>query len=165
MERNLDTLKDEIVEYLKAEGFTIFYGFTRMLDETPVVYWNVDERPDFREFLAAARDLGARVIVYMARAFDSGMVDRALQLLEECDFSRDEHRSYERRLKEFRPYDGFTCAIELSFDYATRLYMYAVEADWYSDFLQLSDEIEAAARESDDEDEDDESMGGYFSRN
>lgn len=165
MERNLDTLKDEIVEYLKAEGFTIFYGFTRMPEETAVVYWNVDERPDFREFLDAARDLGARVIVYMARAFDTGLVDRSLQMLEECDFSRDERRSYERRLKEFRPYDGFTCAIELSFDYSARIYMYVVEADWYSDFLQLSEEIEAAARESGEEDEDDESMGGYFSRN
>ncbi|MCS7315768.1 MAG: hypothetical protein RMI94_05430 [Bryobacterales bacterium] len=165
MELNLDTLKEEIVEYLKGEGFTIYYGFTRMMDELPVVYWNVDERPDFREFLAAARELGVKVIVYMARAFDSGMVDRALQMLDDCDFSRDERRSYERRLKEFRPYDGFTCAIELSFDYAARVYMYAIEADWYNDFLQLSDEIEAAAQEGDEEDEDKDSMGGYFSRN
>lgn len=165
MALNLDTLKDEIVEYLKSEGFTIYYGFTRMVDELPVVYWNVDERPDFREFLAAARELGVKVIVYMARAFDDSMVDRALQMLDECDFSREERRSYERRLKEFRPYDGFTCSIELSFDYAARVYMYAVEADWYSDFLQLSDEIEAAAHEGGEEDEDEDSMGGYFSRN
>jgi hypothetical protein len=167
MELNLDTLKDEILEYLKTEGFTVFYGFTRMLDELPVVYWNTEDRPDFREFLQAARELGVKVIVYLARTFDAEMVESTLGVLNECDFTREERRSYERRLREFQPYDGFTCAIELSFDYQSRVFMYALEADWYTDFLELSDEIHAAARESaeEDEGEDDESMGGYFSRN
>ncbi|MGC8791931.1 MAG: hypothetical protein ACP5U2_00900 [Bryobacteraceae bacterium] len=167
MELNLDTLKEEITEYLKAEGYTVFYGFTRLMDEAPVVYWNTDAKPDFREFLQAARDLGIKVIVYMARTFEAEMVDRALRLLDECDFTREERRSYERRLRDFRPYDGFTCAIELSFDYQYRVFVYSLEADWYTDFLELSDEIEAAARETsgEDEEDDEDSMGGYFSRN
>jgi hypothetical protein len=166
MELNLDTLKDEILEYLKIEGFTVFYGFTRMLDELPAVYWNTEYRPDFREFLQVARDLGVRVVVYMARTFDAEMVDRTIRLLDECDFSREEKRSYERRLRDFRPYDGFTCVIELSFDYQSRVYIFGLEADWYTDFLELSEEVEAAARESaSEEDEDEGSMGGYFSRN
>lgn len=164
MALNLDALKDEILAYLQAEGFTVFHGFTRQLDELPCVYWDTINRPDYRAFLEAARQVGAKLIVFQARPFMAEMVDRALADLKRANLSREEERNFERQLRKFRDYEGFTCAVELSFDYQSRVYLFSLEAEWYEDYLELTDRIEAAIPEEEQEDEED-SMGGYFSRN
>ena len=43
----------------------------------------------------------------------------------------DERRMTERRLKELRAYDGFTCAIELSFDMGQRAYIFELRTDFW----------------------------------
>lgn len=163
MNLNLDALKDEVPAYLEAEGFVVFRGFTGLADEGPCVYWDTHTHPDYRMFLRAAREAGVRLIVFGARPFSAGMVDEAMARLEDCELSREERRSFERRLRDLRAYDGFTCALELSFDHQSRVYLFNLQADWYEEYLDLTDEIEAAAREEEEEDEG--SMGGYFSQN
>jgi len=164
MALNLDALKDEILAYLETQGFIVFHGLTRLPDELPCVYWNTYDRPDYRAFLETARAAGVKLIVFHARSFHAEAVDSALARLEECEMSREEKRSLERRLRQFRDYEGFTCAVELSFDYQARVYFFNLEAEWYGDYLELTDQIEAAMPEEEREDEGD-SMGGYFSRN
>lgn len=162
MHLNLDTLKDEILGYLQAQGFVVFHGLARLQEGNPAVHWDTRNYPDYRMFLDAAREAGARLIVFGARSFSSDMVEEALARLEDCDLARDERRALERRLRELRGYEGFTCALELSFDQQGRCYLFSLEADWYAEYLDLLDEIEAALPE---EEEDEDSMGGYFSRN
>lgn len=163
MAANLDALKDEILAYLQAEGFVVYRGYTRQVEDEVFVYWDARGFPDFRLFLGTAREVGARLIVFAARTFSEEMVEDALGRLEESELSREDRRAIERRLRELRAYDGFTCALELSFDYQSRVYLFSLEADWYEDYLDVLDEIEAATPEGEEEDEG--SMGGYFSRN
>lgn len=163
MTLNLDALKDEILDYLQTEGFVVFRGYSRIMDEGPYVYWDTDGHPDYRQFVETARQVGVKLIVYNWRTFTTDMVDSAIERLEESDLSREDRRSLERRLRALRDYDGFTCGVELSFDYQGRTYLFNLNADWYEDYLDLLDEIDAAMSEEDEEDED--SMGGYFSRN
>lgn len=163
MTPNLDVLKDEILAYLETEGFVVFRGYSRQLNDSSCVYWDTVGHPDFRKFLQAARGVEARLIVYHARRFSDEMVEDALERLQECDLPREEHRRLERRFRELRAYDGFTCALELSFDYQARTYLFELQADWYEDYLDLLEEIEAAAPEQEEEDEG--PVGGYFSRN
>jgi len=165
MTLNLDALKDEILAYLEAEGFVIFHGLGRSAEGSPAVYWDTRAYPDYRMFLHAAREAGARMIVFGVRSFSSEMVEEALARLEDCDLARDERRAFERRLRDLRAYDGFTCALELSFDQQGRSYLFNLEADWYMEYLDLLDEIEAALPEEEDEERGEDSMGGYFSRN
>lgn len=165
MTLNLDTLKDEILAYLQAQGFVVFHGLARSGEGHPAVYWDTHAYPDYRMFLEAARQAGARLIVFGARTFSSDMVEEALARLEDCDLAREERRAFERRLRELRAYEGFTCELELSFDQQGRSYLFNLEADWYADYLDLLDEIEAALPEEEEEEEDEDSMGGYFSRN
>ena len=63
-----------------------------------------------------------------------------------------------------RDYSGFTCALELSFDYQGRVYLFSLRAEWYEDYLDLLEEIDAAIPGEEGE-EDQGSMGGYFSQN
>ncbi len=165
MTLNLDQLKDEILEYLEAEGFVIFRGFSRLADEGAFVYWDTERHPDYRQFLEAARHLGVKLIVYSWRTFSRDLADHALERLEDAELDREDRRRIERRLRELRAYDGFTSSLELSFDYEARTYLFHLEADWYVDYLELQDEIHAATPEDADEEDDEGSVGGLFSRN
>ena len=162
MKFNLDTLKEEILSYLGSEGFVVFHGYSRLGQNDSFVSWDSERYPDFRAFLAAARQAGVKLIVYHERVFSRGLVEEAVARLEGANLTGEDRRALERRVREFRPYDGFTCALELSFDYQARVYLFHLGAEWYEDYLDLMEEIDAATEE---EPEEDESLGGYYSSN
>jgi hypothetical protein len=160
---NLDTLKTEIEGFLEAEGFAVFHGYSRVLETVPMVYWDCEHHPDYKEFVKAAKAAGAKVMVFHQRDFSIDQIDEALDQLETFDMPRDEHRTYERRLNELRTYEGFTCALELSFDHEGRVFLFDLRTEWYEDLSDILGELHML--EPDSEDEDDETMGGYFSKN
>jgi len=161
---NLDAIRKDILEHLEEQAFVVFEGFCRNGESRPVAYWNTGRRPEFQPFLATARQAGVKMVVFNHLEFVSGMAEDALDRLESCEIPSEERRGLERKLREILPYHGFTCTLELSYDFEGRTYVYEVQADWYSDFLHILDQIDVYAPEGED-DEEDESMGGYFSRN
>jgi hypothetical protein len=163
MKPNLDTLKEGMLEHLQAQGFAVFHGLCRHGDANPVAWWDTRRHPEFQTFLAAARQAGATLIVFTNLEFFEGMVEDALDQLEDCELPPPERRTIERRLREMQGYVGFTCALDLSFDHAGRAYVYEVRAEWYSEFLQILEDIDGLEPE-DDLDEEDPS-GEFFSRN
>jgi hypothetical protein len=165
MKPNLDELKAEIPQQIESRGLTLFPGFSRVMDQVAMVFWNSKKNPDYHEFLDAAEKTGAKVIVFYDREFAADLIEDALEHLEESDLPRDEQRSYERRLREMRVYDGFTCAIELSFDLNGVAYLFELRTDWYEELTEILDDIEASMPDDDDEDDEDAHLGGYFSKN
>jgi hypothetical protein len=161
MKLNLDSLKTEIEQYLEESGLSIFYGFSRTLESTSAVYWDCDQYPDYKKFVQAARTAGARIIVLHQRTFISAQIDDALEQLAACSLPSEEFRDFERRLRDMRGYDGFVCAIELSFDHEGRAFLFDLRTEWYDELMEILNEIQALATELDD----DESLGGYFSKN
>jgi hypothetical protein len=165
MKQNLDILKSEIQEYLESRNFVVYHGFSRSLEPGPVVLWDTDRFPDFKLFLQAAEASAMKLIVLHTRSFSVKFVENALDQLGEAELSNDERRSIERRLREMRSYDGFTCAIELSFDFGQRTYIFDLRTEWYDEFSDLLDEIDSAIPDVDDDEEDEGPIGGYFSKN
>lgn len=164
MDLNLDTLKQEILESLDSAGLAVFHSRPGILEGFPMVLWDTERHPDYQMFLEVAKKSGAKVILFGAREFSSGDVDDLLSQLDECELTREEKRDYESRLREMRIFEGVTCTLELAFDYSSRFYVYEVQPDWYEEFLSIEDEI--ASRVSDEEDLDqDDSLGGYYSKN
>jgi hypothetical protein len=163
MTLNLDELKNEILEYMEAEGFVVFHGYSRLAETDSFVAWDTDRLPQYRSFLGAAKKAGVRMIVYHFREFSSGHLDDAAERLEDSELPTEERRNIDRRLRDLRSYEGFTCALELSFDYEGRVYLFNLRSEWYDDYLDLVEELDAALPDE-DENEDD-SMGGYYSRN
>jgi hypothetical protein len=163
MSLNLDELKTEILTHLESQGFVVFHGYSRLADTDSFVAWDVDRLPDFRGFLETAKNAGVKLIVYHWREFARAHVDEAAERLEGCDISVEERRGLEKRLRELRAYEGFTCALELSFEFEARVYLFNLRAEWYEEYLDLLEEIDAAR--PDEEDEEDDSIGGYYSRN
>jgi hypothetical protein len=161
---NLDTLKHEILDYLDAAGFAIFRSRPGGLEGLSMVLWDTEHYPDYQMFLEVARKSGAKMVLFGSREFESGDIDDLLEQMQQCDLDRDEEREYQSRLRDLHSYEGVTCSIELAFDCDARLYVYEVQPDWYGEYLELEDEIGSRLSEDDGLEEDD-SLGGYFSKN
>jgi len=161
MKPNLDALKTEIEQHLEEAGLAVFYGYSRALESPPTVYWDCDQYPDYKKFVQAARTAGAKIMVFHQRTFMSEQVDDALEQLAGCNLPREEYREFEQRLSGMRGYDGFVCAIELSFDHEGRVFLFDLRTEWYDELTEILDEIQVLNADA----EDDESMGGYFSKN
>jgi hypothetical protein len=159
---NLETLKREILAHLESSGFAVFHGVAGALEGMPLVLWDVERYPDYRMFLEAAQSAGVKLIVFAASEFESADLDDLEEHLDECGFDRDERREYEGRIRELRIYEGVTCSLELAFNLDSRMYVYDLQPDWYDEFVNLEEEI--MSQLSGDESEDD-SLGGYFSKN
>jgi hypothetical protein len=162
---NLDTLKRDILSYLEGAGFAIFRGSPGGLDGLPVVLWDSGNYPDYQMFLDAAQKCGCKLIVFASREFEASDTAELAEQIEDCDFTREEQREYQKRLRDLRGHEGVTCSIELGFDYNSRLYVYQAHPDWYEEYMALEDEIGVRYSGDDEADDDDDSLGGYFSKN
>ena len=164
MDVNLDTLKREILDHLETGEFAVFRSNAGALEGLPLVLWDTEHHPDYQAFLAVARQAGVKIILFGAAEFEASDIEGLIEHLGDCELTREERREYESRLREMRIFEGVTCALELAFDYHSRLYVYEVQPDWYEEFLDIEDEIMSRMADSGTEIEDD-SLGGYFSKN
>ncbi len=164
MKPNLDILKPEIELYLEETGLAVFYGYSRSLDTTPLVYWDCDQYPDYRLFVQSARAAGAKLIVFHQREFFSEQIDDAIEKLHACQLPSQESRQFEERLSDLRAHEGSVCAIELSFDHEGRVFLFDLRTEWFDEFTEMQDEIHLLVPDPDDGD-DDSPISGYFSRN
>lgn len=167
MALDLENLRKEMQAYLEKSGTAIFYGYHRMLDSLIQVTWDTERHPDFRQFLETANKAGAKLIIFNQEAFQLDQIDHALEQLEDADFTREEKRSYETRLKQLQAYEGFTCVLQLSFSLEGRLYLFELHTDWYDSMHDILNELELATNPFGEEDEEEERgpIGGYFSNN
>ena len=166
MDLNLDALKLEIQEYLNSKEFAVFRSSPGGLEGNPMVMWDAEKHPDYQMFLEVAEKAGVNLILFGSREFDGDELDDLVDQLDSCGLTREEHREMESRLLEFRPHAGQTCSLELAFDHHSRLYVYEVEPDWYLEYRGLEEEIFERLTDHNDMDEDqDSSLGGYYSKN
>ena len=163
MDLNLDTLKREILEYLESRQFAVFRSSPGTLEGTQMVLWDTEHYPDYQMFLEAAEKAGVKLVLFASREFEAGDIDDLLDQLDDLEFEDDAERDYQARLRKLRAYEGVTCSLELAFNHDSRLYVYELQPDWYEEFLGIEDEI--AASITDDEIDEGDSLGGYFSKN
>jgi hypothetical protein len=164
MSLDLESLRAEIQAYLDDAGLAVFHGYHNSAEGGTQVAWDTERHPDFREFLSAGQKAGAKLFVFHYESFSLDRVDDALEQLEEADLSREEKRSYETRLRQLQAYDGFTCAVELSFSVDGREYVFEAHTDWYEALNDIVIELDTAFEEEEGEDGDG-SIGRFFSKN
>lgn len=165
MDLNLDTLKSEILHYLEGSSFIVFHSSPGTLDNQPLIMWDAERHPDYRMFLDVARQAGCKLICFASREFQPEEIDDLLLQVEESDIDRDEQRDYQKQLRRLRENEGVTCSLELAFDYDSRLYVYEMQPDWFTEFLNLEDEILSRIGMEDEDVDDNDSLGGYYSNN
>jgi sugar phosphate isomerase/epimerase len=164
---SLDVMKQEIIAELEQLGMAAFYGETRAANEDNAIFWDTTNYPDFRGFLRCAAKLGVPMVVLHSRTFRDEEIEDAMQDLDESAVEGEEREEMARSLREMNAFAGQVGAVDVSFGFEGHVYFYYVESDWYREFLDLRDEIDVMTFrgentfESDDEDP----LGGYFSRN
>jgi hypothetical protein len=163
LDLNLDTLKREILSYLESRDFAVFRSAPGTLDGSQMVLWDSENYPDYQMFLEAASKVGVKLILFGTAEFTAEDVSELLEQLDEVNLDRDQQRDYQNRLRELRRYEGQTCSLELAFNHDSRLYVYELQPDWYEEYLTVEDEIAATMAEEDLDEGD--SLGGYFSKN
>jgi hypothetical protein len=136
-----------------------------MTQSQSLVLWDAERHPDYKLFVQTAKVAGAKIIILNQREFSADIIDDALEQLEISDLPVEDQRTIERRLKEMRVYEGFTCSLELSYDYQGRVFLFDLQTDWYEDFSTLLEDLEFFEPENQDEDDDEGSISGYFSKN
>jgi len=156
-------LVGEMLHHLQELGIPVFYGYSRGLESCVQVYWDTGRHADFREFVEAGRRGGARLMVFAQQGFALDDIDEALDQLEDSKLTRDEKHAFETRLRELQPFEGFTGALELSFDLEGRVYVFELRTEWYQSLKDTLLELEASTEEEDTEDQG--PIPGYFSRN
>jgi len=161
MALDLETIRTEIQGHLDESEFSVFHGYHSVMDALNQVSWDTQRHPDFKEFLNCARKADVKVIIFYHRNFSLDQIDGALDQLEDSDFTREEKRSFETRLKQLQAYEGFTCSVELSFSLTGQIFMFELHTDWYDALNDILAELDVATEEQ----EDDGTLGGYFSNN
>lgn len=162
MHSNLDSLAEEIQQHLEAEHFIVFRAMSRVVDDEDIIYWDTDKQPDYHRYLECALQLGVRLIHFHTREFRQQHREDALALLDEADLTREEKRELQRRIKDLAIYEGFTCAIELTFDFEGRVYLFELQTEWYEEWREILDELEVSGPEMN---EDSGGYGGFYSNN
>ena len=165
MDLNLDTLKREMLDFLDSAGFAVFHSSPGGLEGQSMVLWDTEHYPDYRMFLDVAQKAGVRLVLFGSREFEPSDIDDLIEHLDECDLTREEYREYEKRLREFRTYEGVTCSLELAFEVGQRLLVYEVQPDWFEEYLSIEDELMMRTAGEESQDDDDDSLGGYYSNN
>ena len=163
MDLNLDTLKREILDYLESRDLAVFRSTPGTLEDPQMVLWDTEHYPDYRMFLDTAIKTGVKMILFATREFEAGDIDDLLEQIEDLEMDRERQREYQARMRKLRIYEGVTCSLELAFNHDSRLYVYELQPDWYEEFLSIEDEIAASITE--DELDEGDSLGGYFSKN
>ena len=162
---DLEKTRVDIEAYLQERDIPVFFGYDQMTESPIHVTWDTEKHPDFRDFVSSAASAGVKLMVFHAESFSESSVDEALEQLEVCDFSREEKRSYEKRLKALQGYEGFTSLISLSFTLDGRVYQFELHSDWHDTLEDIWMELDAASGEMSDEGASDGPVGGYFSNN
>lgn len=164
MRQDLDTLKTEIEQSLDQHKFAVFRGQFRGGEGIGEIYWDSDRYPHAQDFLDAAAKLDVKVVVFHDRTFTADMLSETVEKLDAAQLPRDEHREIERSIRKLRGFDGFTCSLQLSFDFDHNTYIFEARTKWYEEFLALLDDLDAAIDASEDDDESG-PVGGYYSHN
>ncbi len=162
---DLEKMRADVEAYLLQKGIPVFFGYDQMSDGLIHATWDTERHPDFREFVGTAASAGAKLMVFHIESLSESSIDEALEQLELCDFTRDEKRNYEKRIKSLQGYEGFTSLISLSFSVDNRIYKFEVHSDWHDTLEDILMELDAASGDYSEDESDDGPVGGYFSNN
>jgi hypothetical protein len=162
MRQDLDNLKRDIERQLHDGAYIVFHARSRFTEDAAPILWDTTLRPNPAEFLETALSVGVKLIVYHYREFGPQTIEEAFEKLEAAGLPRERHREIDRELKRLKGYEGFTSAIELSFDFDGRTYLFELTAPWYDEYLDLLDDLDDSIEMNE---EPPPMGGGYFSQN
>ncbi len=136
-------LKDRLLDAIRREGFTVFYGAFPS-DNTPQLAWNSDLEPDPDRFFQVAKARSIRVVYINWVPFTAETIDQNVLQVEQgrelagaqADWLNDRNH----RLEEFRQYAGQTASVRVGFLLDGVFHFFERVYGWYDAFGALLEE-------------------------
>lgn len=143
MADEITTLKGRLLDSIRRENFTVFYG-AFPTDNTPQLAWNSDLEPNPEGFFQFAKAQNLRVVYVNWVPFTAETIDQNVLQAEEgrelaasqADWLNDRNS----RLEEFRQYAGQTASVRVGFLLDGVFHFYERVYDWYDAFGALLEE-------------------------
>ena len=166
MALDLETLRKEMQAHLEKSGMPIFFGHHRMLDSLIQVSWDTEGHPDFREFIETAVNPGLSWWCLIRPLSSSTKLTRLWKNWKPPILRAKKSAISKRASSNCRPMKASLAPSQLSFALEGRLYLFELRTDWYDSMRDILNELEVATDPFSDEEEEEEGpIGGYFSNN
>ncbi|HEY6349936.1 MAG TPA: hypothetical protein VI636_11055 [Candidatus Angelobacter sp.] len=153
MEKDLQTLKDDMIAFIEGHGLKRFHGYIK--DDIPSVPWSPDEEhPDaWKDFVELAKASGVTFITMNYSSLDAEDVDFLVERLEDLSYMNEEDMEEARWLKNFVGKIGH---VQIGFPCQGVMFIYEVSTDWYENYERLesaADEFDGILIDDADQDE------------
>lgn len=152
MTKDLNKFKDELVSFLKNEGFVVFYGsYLSGKEESSSVYWDNEVEQDYKQFLRVAKDQGIKTIYISTITFEESDIEECLGDLSEEEDINEETVQTRKKLERFRNKIGELCQLYIFFLKDGIPHFFVKSADWYEEFNELAKTIESLEEKYEEE--------------
>jgi len=155
MEKDLHSLKDDMVAFIEGHGLRRFQGHIK--DDMPCVQWSVSEdHPDaWKDFVELAKASGTSFVTMSDASLDAEDVDFLTERLEDLSYLSDEDLEEARWLRNFV---GKVGRVQIGFASSGIMFVYEVSTDWYDRYEGLesaADDFDSGILIDDADSEDD----------
>lgn len=129
--KDIEKLKEKILEELNMQGFNVFYGEVNNSTEKAIeVEW--EEEDTWEDFLKIARNENIKTIIFEVNIFAESQIDSVL------DEEENDIMAKKEKIEAFRKYIGKPYSITLYWIKDNILFSYDAFADWwYNEFREL----------------------------
>jgi hypothetical protein len=131
------------------------------------VWWDTDRAPDYKQFVTAAKSVGARMILYFDQELQEETISDTEDALELAVLEPEEYREYARQIGDLRSYIGFTNRIGIGFASEGMFYWFDLEAPWYTELMDTLEDLHLSSipYEAGEEEDKNPPMGNFYSNN
>jgi hypothetical protein len=134
MEKDLHSLKDDMVAFIEGHGLRRFQGYIK--DDMPRVEWSTSEdHPDaWKDFVELAKAAGAPFVTMSDESLVAEDVDLLVERLEDLSYLPDEDLEEAQWLRNFT---GKVGHLQIGFASNGVVFVYEISTDWYETYERL----------------------------
>ena len=136
--KNLEETKKEILDHIKRQGFSIFYGSVSLDD---AILWNRSQR-DWKAFVDIAKNEGIKTLIYDEHILSEDLAELS-QLFNEYETEYSDKKDlqlleeFRSKLKSFEEFSEKTAWVHLGWIKERIVYLLQMTSAWYEEFYSV----------------------------
>lgn len=146
--KNIEETKKEILDYIKKNGFGIFYGSIHVRNG---VLWNPSQG-DWKDFVNIAKNEDIKTLLYHESILSEELAELSTAISEyKIDLDKKEDvsllKELQSKLKSFEEFSEKIAWIHLSWIKGGVHYLLQLTSPWYDEFLGVQEEAQKLLKE------------------
>lgn len=143
MKKSLEETKKEILEYIKSNGFGVFYGSTRVENG---VLWNPSQG-DWKNFVNIAKNEDIKTLIYHESMLSEELTELSTAVDEyQIDLDKKEDvqllKEFRSKLESFEEFSEKMAWVHLSWIKEGVQYLLQLTSPWYDEFLEVQEKVQ-----------------------